>query len=174
MKRSFLFFVLSIFLITGSIFVSLPILLITHAQSSPVIQSQETSFQGILAELIQCKRKKGVLTVKVRLTNTSSKGVKTWWRDVQKNVYLMDEANQKKYFILKDANGEYICNVDTGDIPLELERPTLEKVYSVFLLPKEIGSELDIDRMIICLSEGLEHLLHLLDKICLCQEVLEL
>lgn len=122
MKRSFLFFVLPIFLITGSIFVPLPILQITHAQPSPVIQSQETSFPGILAELIQCKRKKGVLTVKVRLKNTSSKGVKTWWRDVQKNVYLMDEANQKKYFILKDANGEYICNVDTGDIPPNMSK----------------------------------------------------
>jgi hypothetical protein len=28
----------------------------------------------------------------------------------------MDEENQKKYFLLKDATGEYICSGDPGNI----------------------------------------------------------
>ena len=118
----FLFFVLPIFIMIGLVFMTLPAVPLAYAQSDSAIQSQETNFPGILAELIQCKRKKGVLTVKVRLKNTSSKSVKTWWSDVKKTVYLMDEANQKKYFLLKDANGECICNAAGDHISPNMSR----------------------------------------------------
>ena len=39
-----------------------------------------------------------------------------WWQDPKKNVYLIDEANSKKYFLLKDANGEFIYSGDPGDV----------------------------------------------------------
>jgi hypothetical protein len=90
---------------------------LSYAQTSDVIQTQESSFPGIIAELTQCKRKKGVLTVKVRVKNTGSKTTRVYWQDAHKNAYLMDADNQKKYFILKDANGEYIYSGAPGDIP---------------------------------------------------------
>lgn len=117
MKDALLLFIaLPVFIIIGSVFISPPMVSLAIAQSDSVIQSQETNYPGIIAELIQCKRKKGVLTVKVRLKNISTKSVKTWWPDVHKTAYLLDETNQKKYFPLKDAKGECICNAVSAHI----------------------------------------------------------
>jgi len=117
MKRTLFFFVFPVFVMT----ILMPVLPVgvplTHAQSGTVIDSQETEFPEVVAELIQAKRKKGVLTVKVRVRNNSAKSARVFWRDVKKNAYLMDEANQKKYFLLKDAEGEYICSGDPDNIP---------------------------------------------------------
>ncbi|MBW2491599.1 MAG: hypothetical protein JRE65_10680 [Deltaproteobacteria bacterium] len=117
-----LFIVLPIFIMIGSVFISSPMISLAIAQSDSVIQSQETNYPGIIAELIQCKRKKGVLTVKVRLKNISVKSVKTWWPDVHKTSYLLDETNQKKYFPLKDAKGECICNAVSDNIKPNMSR----------------------------------------------------
>jgi len=88
----------------------------SSAAPSEVIESQEMNHPGIVAELIECRRKKGVLTVKVRVKNTSSKAMRVTWGDVKKDVYLMDEENQKKYFLLKDAEGEFIYSGAPWDV----------------------------------------------------------
>ena len=117
-----LFFVLPIFVIIGSVFISLPIVHLAIAQSNPVIQSQETHIPGITAELIQCKRKKGILTVKVRLKNISSKRVHIRWPNVNNTIYLLDETNLKKYFPLKDVIGNCICNTVNSYIEPNMSR----------------------------------------------------
>ena len=89
------------------------------AQSSEVIQSQDSDFDGVVVDLVQCKRKKGVLTVKFKVRNTNNKTTRMYWSDVNKNVYLMDTENQKKYFVLKDAKGEYIYGGGSHDIPAQ-------------------------------------------------------
>jgi hypothetical protein len=131
-----LFFALIIFFMIGSMFNPSHMVSLAIAQSDSVIQSQETNYPGIIAELIQCKRKKGVLTVKVRLKNISSNSVKTWWPDVHKTTYLLDETNQKKYFLLKDAKGEYICNAVNDNI-----RPNMSKTswFKFPAPPQEVG-----------------------------------
>jgi hypothetical protein len=116
MRNILMFFLLLVFSTTGSAFLLPSIVPLVHAQSGTVIESQETDFPGVLAELIQCKRKNDVLTIKVRMKNTSSKTLRVYWPDAKKSVYLMDEANQKKYFLLKDAAGEYIYSGDPGNI----------------------------------------------------------
>src|SRR5271170_2645052 len=45
------------------------------AASSGVIQSQDTSTSGVVAELIQCRRSGGVLSVKIRFHNTTGAGM---------------------------------------------------------------------------------------------------
>ena len=45
------------------------------AASSGVIQSQDTSTQGVVGELIQCRRSGGVLSVKIRFHNTTGAGM---------------------------------------------------------------------------------------------------
>lgn len=90
--------------------------MVSGAQAAEVIQSEETDLPGVVAELIQCKRKGGVLTVKLRMKNTSPKTVRVYWPDVKKTIYLMDEANSKKYFLLKDAKGDFIYSGDPWDI----------------------------------------------------------
>lgn len=134
------FFVLPILVMIGSVFISLSIVPLAIAQPDPVIQSQETNFPGITAELIQCKRKKGVLTVKVRLKNISSKSVRTWWPDVQKTAYLLDETNQKKYFPLKDVIGNCICNAVNDHI-----KPNMSKTsWFKFPAPPQEVKEISI------------------------------
>jgi len=68
-----------------------------------VIQSQEINTTGIVAEFIECKRKEGVLSVKVRLRNTTNASIKlgviTAWSDY--DVYYVT-AGSKKYFVLRD------------------------------------------------------------------------
>jgi len=67
MRKHFLSFVVTIGIMTGFFLTSQHITFYSYAQSISVIQTQETSFPGVIAELTQCKRKKGVLTVKVRV-----------------------------------------------------------------------------------------------------------
>ena len=113
---------MSIFFVLPALFVASLILIgpaavdVARAQSSTIIEAQEMDIPGVAAELIQCKRKGDILTVKVRVANTSSKTVRLSWYDAKKNVYLLDEANGKKYFLLKDATGEYIYSGDPWDI----------------------------------------------------------
>src|ERR1700730_10507849 len=69
-----------------------------------VIQSQDTNKAGVVADLIECKRTNGVLSVKIRLRNTSNGNV---------DVPLVSNANfdvwyvtgaSKKYFVLTDTD----------------------------------------------------------------------
>ncbi len=76
------------------------------AGSSGVLQSQDTSTPGVVAELIQCRRSGGVLSVKIRFHNTTGAGMGFY--ALRPNTgyekYYLAAAN-KKYFILKDADG---------------------------------------------------------------------
>jgi hypothetical protein len=70
------------------------------------IQTQETEFQGVVAELLECKRKEGVLTVKVSFRNTGDQeqtlNIET---DHGKYEDIYVTADSKKYFVLKDSEG---------------------------------------------------------------------
>lgn len=76
------------------------------ATSAGYIQSQETNMTGIVAELIECKRKEGVLTVKVRFRNTSNNkayiAIDTHHGSYE-GFYI--SAEDKKYFVLRDSDG---------------------------------------------------------------------
>lgn len=69
-----------------------------------VIQSQDTNIGGLVADITQCKRKDGVLTLKVRVRNTSSEKVNIYFTDglgAYDKYYLT--AGDKKYFVLRDT-----------------------------------------------------------------------
>jgi hypothetical protein len=85
-----------------------------HAQAKPpapapagaatsAIQSQDTNVTGVVAELTECTRKDGVLSVKVRLHNTSA--AKAAFLVIQHKDYekFYLTAENKKYFILTDS-----------------------------------------------------------------------
>src|SRR4029079_12081395 len=74
------------------------------AQDADVIQSQDTNIGGIVSEIIQCKRKNGVLTIKMRLRNTGDKkkGVSITDGGAAYDKYYLT-AGDKKYFILRDS-----------------------------------------------------------------------
>ena len=89
-----------------------------------VIQSQDTNVGGVVAEITQCKRKDGVLTIKVRLVNNSSK---------KANIYLTDgygaydkyylTAGDQKYFVLRDSEGAPLATDDgNGYANIDIEK----------------------------------------------------
>src|SRR5215468_7999530 len=74
----------------------------SRAQSD-VIQSQDTNFGGIVGEITQCKRKDGVLTIKLRLRNSSGKDAKVELIDSRNFDSYYVTAKDKKYFVLRDT-----------------------------------------------------------------------
>ncbi|MBW1972764.1 MAG: hypothetical protein DRG20_00210 [Deltaproteobacteria bacterium] len=113
MKKSLLFFVLVTFTVSCLLFVLPFMVSSTYAQSSSVIQSQETNIPGVVFELIQCKQKRGILTIKMRMKNTSSKTANIYWNTPDISIYLIDDLNRKKYFMLKDSTGALIFSGDS-------------------------------------------------------------
>jgi hypothetical protein len=89
--------------------------------TSPALaqQVQDTNIQGVVAELTECTRKEGVLTVKVRFRNTSDKQM---WLSIDSHhgaydgFYVM--ATNKKYFVLKDAEGAPVAPKYLGGVNL--------------------------------------------------------
>ena len=96
------------------------------AEQAGVIQAQETTSQGVVAELTDCRRKEGVLTIKVRFRNTSNKPsnltLTHYMKDENSRFYVT--AGNKKYFILKDSEGTVLSSNsvnDSGTIEVKLE-----------------------------------------------------
>lgn len=90
-----------------------------QAQAQGAMQIQETNIQGVSAELIECTRKAGVLTVKVRFRASADK--KTWFKiDTGHGAYagFYVVAGDKKHFILRDAEGAPIAPRTLGDVHL--------------------------------------------------------
>jgi Cytochrome oxidase complex assembly protein 1 len=97
---------------------SVPAPAASPAGGSDTIQSQDTNIQGVVGELIQCRRSAGVLSVKIRFHNTTGAGMGFYALppNASYDKYYLAAAN-KKYFILKDTEGTYLApsaNWDCG------------------------------------------------------------
>ena len=68
-------------------------------------EQHDTNLPGIVAEVTECKRKDGVLTVRLRLTNKSDKDFNGSVMSGGSNGYdqFYATAGAKKYFILRDT-----------------------------------------------------------------------
>jgi hypothetical protein len=82
------------------------------AASGAVLASQETNWQGVVAEVTEFRRKGNTLTAKVRLRNQGSAEAKP--EVIYKEVYLMDLGAGKKYQVLQDEKGAYIAGLRSG------------------------------------------------------------
>jgi hypothetical protein len=89
------------------------------AQSSDVIQTQDANLDGVVAELTQCQRSEGVLTIKVRFRNNADKErhlVFTHWNAAgSDNPKFYVTAGNKKYFLLADSDGTVLSINSTGN-----------------------------------------------------------
>jgi hypothetical protein len=72
--------------------------------AAPVLaQKQDTNLPGITAEITECKREDGTLTVRMRLANTTDKEASVpILKSRNFDAYYVTAAN-KKYFILRDS-----------------------------------------------------------------------
>jgi hypothetical protein len=88
------------------------------------IQSQDTNIGGLVADITQCKRKDGVLTLKVRLRNTSGKKTNIRLTDgyaAYDKYYLT--AGDKKYFVLRDSEGVPLATDEgNGYVSIDIEK----------------------------------------------------
>jgi len=82
------------------------------AAAGTVLASQETNWQGVVAEVTEFRRKGNTLTAKVRLRNQGSEKVPA--EVIYKEVYLMDLGAGKKYQVLQDEKGAYIAGLKSG------------------------------------------------------------
>src|SRR5205807_6977229 len=76
------------------------------------LQSQETNWPGVTAEVTEFRRKGNSLTAKVRLINKGSGNpdMQIFWNEVA----LIDAAGGKKYEVLRDEKGAYISSIREG------------------------------------------------------------
>jgi len=94
----------------------------TAVGQAGVIQTQETNQEGLVGELTECRRSEGVLTIKVRFRNTSTKRAHltfTQWNASGDNEKFYVTAGNKKYFMLKDSEGTYLSS-NSASNPAEL------------------------------------------------------
>lgn len=76
--------------------------------AAEVLQTQDADlWDGIEVDLTKMTVKNNVVTVKLKFRNTGTENHSV--RIEYKSCYIMDEANQKKYFVLKDSDGVYIA-----------------------------------------------------------------
>jgi len=89
------------------------------AQASDVIQTQDANVDGVVAELTQCQRSNGVLTIKVRFRNNADKERRiefTHWNATgADNPKFYVTAGNKKYFLLADSDGTVLSTNSTGN-----------------------------------------------------------
>ncbi|MCP5053609.1 MAG: hypothetical protein GY940_40960 [bacterium] len=83
-----------------------PVIILPAAKA---IQTQESDkWDGIEVDLTKISIKNNVMTVKFKLRNAGDEEHKDMRIDFSK-CYFMDEANQKKYYVLKDSDGTCIA-----------------------------------------------------------------
>lgn len=76
--------------------------------STPALKTGDTNINGVAADVTQCERKDGVLSVKVRFRNTGSEKRQFDLIDSRNYEKYYLTAASKKYFILKDSEGTYL------------------------------------------------------------------
>ncbi len=68
-----------------------------------VLASQDTNVAGVVGELIECKRREGVLTIKLRFRNTGAEKASFYMIDGRNYDAQYVTAESKKYFVLRDS-----------------------------------------------------------------------
>ncbi len=94
------------------------------AQTAPLSEAQDVNGAvGVVAEMMQCKRDSGVLSIRMRLRNTGDAAVEVKvlasgdWYD---RYYVT--AGSKKYFVLRDSEKTPLANppISYGALSVEI------------------------------------------------------
>jgi len=90
------------------------------AAQTKAIQSQDTNIDGLVGEITQAQRKDGVLTIRLRVRNTSdsTKQIRFPSGTSEFDKYYV-VAGSRKYLILRDSKGEMIATPDKGETSLK-------------------------------------------------------
>ena len=72
------------------------------AYAAEATASAETNIDGLVAEIVQCRRSEGVLTIQMRLHNTTGNDITVPMGDYD-GFYVT--AKNKKYLLIRDKDG---------------------------------------------------------------------
>ncbi|MGH6801862.1 MAG: hypothetical protein ACREC3_00645 [Methyloceanibacter sp.] len=79
----------------------------SSAQAPPatgaVLATQDTNVAGVVGEIVECKRKEGVLTIKLRFRNAGAEAASFYMINGQNYDAQYVTAGSKKYFVLRDS-----------------------------------------------------------------------
>jgi hypothetical protein len=78
------------------------------------LASQDTNVAGVTADFTECRRKEGILSVKVRFRNVSSAETHVPIISGRNYQAFYVTAANKKYFMLKDSEGVYLTPAADG------------------------------------------------------------
>ena len=92
-------------------------------QGPPALAAQETNFTGVVAEVTECRVREGVLTVKVRLRNTTDKEVQVSLINNRNFDDYYVSAGGKKYFVLRDTERTALASGADGFGSLRVDVP---------------------------------------------------
>lgn len=90
----------------------------TSASAAP-LQSQDTNVGGVVMEVSEVKRKEGVLTIKIKLVNTSDAEAELrlpWGSSDYDQFYVT--AKDKKYLVLRDSEKTPVAAAPKGNFKL--------------------------------------------------------
>lgn len=82
-------------------------LMISSGSALPAIQTQEANNPDLMVHLTGVQIGQDVLTLKFRFENQGKKSQS--FNFLVKDCYILDVVNKKKYFPLKDADGNYLA-----------------------------------------------------------------
>jgi hypothetical protein len=96
-----------------------------------VLASQETNWPGVIAEVIEFRRKGNTLTALVRLRNHGTSDPEP---DIKySETYLMDLTAGKKYEVLQDEKGTYIAALRSGWTDRWYERLSPDQAQTIWM-----------------------------------------
>lgn len=92
-------------------------------QGAP-LQTQEINTAGVVAELTECRRSEGVLSIRLRFRNTTASRVSFWAIDGRNYDTYYVVAGGKKYFVLRDSEKTPLAVAagGTGSLSVNLDK----------------------------------------------------
>jgi len=119
----------------------------TLAAAEEVLQVQPSSDGKLEVSVTQAKVRRGVLTVRLKLVNTSDDSVEPQYRYM--DAYYTDLNENKKYFVLKDEAGAFIAGPkhehwDGGMFKNRMYGGDSRLIWMKFPAPPDATSSVDI------------------------------
>jgi len=114
-------------------------LICSFGMAGEIIQTQESSQnEKLVIELVKVKVRNNIVTIKAKIRNNSTKSEKISF--FFKDIYLIDEENQKKYFILKDSEGMCIggpfsSNGEGGRLEIWINKGEMKSIWAKLPAP---------------------------------------
>jgi hypothetical protein len=95
----------------------------TAAAQPTILQTQESNTAGIILEVIECKRADGVLSLRMRLHNTTTATMQVRLISGRNFDHYYVVAGTKKYFVLRDSEDVPLAPAADGFGNLSVDVP---------------------------------------------------